>query len=133
MGLLLEAMPSEPAGQVAKQLQVPVLGIGAGNRVDGQLIIMHDLMGFYQEFRPMFAKCFVPDVVGDFVAHLQSYPDLKLMGREERKDGFLTLAEMAIAKYVADVKVRHFPSEEYIYPIKEERLAELKKSTYWKE
>ena len=133
MGILLEAMPSEPAGQVAKQLQVPVLGIGAGNRVDGQLIIMHDLMGFYQEFRPMFAKCFVPDVVGDFAAHLRSFPDLKQMGREERRDGFLTLAEMAIEKYVADLKVRHFPSEEYIYPIKEEQLAELKKSTYWKE
>ena len=51
MALLLEAMPSEPAGQIAKQLDIPVLGIGAGNEVDGQLIIMHDMMGFYQSFR----------------------------------------------------------------------------------
>lgn len=133
MGILLEAMPDEPAGQVARRLDVPVLGIGAGHKVDGQLVIMHDLMGFYQPFRPLFAKCFVPDVVDDFASHLHSFPDLKQMGREQRKDGFLTLAEMAIAKYVDEVRQRRFPSEEYIYPIKEEQLAELRKSRHWRE
>lgn len=132
MGILLEAMPSEPAGQIAKQLNIPIMGIGAGDKVDGQLIIMHDMMGFYQSFRPWFAKCFVPDVIGDFVNHLNSYPDMKQLGREQRKDGLFTIAEMAIAKYVEDVKKRKFPSEEYIYPIKEEQLAELKKSKHWK-
>lgn len=133
MGILLEAMPDEPAGQVARRLDVPVLGIGAGHKVDGQLVIMHDLMGFYQPFRPLFVKCFVPDVVSDFASHLHSFPDLKQMGREQRKDGFLTLAEMAIAKYVDEVRQRRFPSEEYIYPIKEEQLAELRKSRHWRE
>ena len=133
MGILLEAMPAEPAGQVAKRLDVPVLGIGAGDKVDGQLVIMHDLMGFYQPFRPWFAKCFVPDVIGDFVNHLKSFPDMKQMGREQRKDGFLTLAEMAIAKYVEDVKNHRFPDEEYTYPIKEDQLSELKKSRFWEE
>lgn len=133
IGILLEAMPAEPAGQIAKQLDIPIFGIGAGDMVDGQLIIMHDMMGFYQSFRPWFAKCFVPDVIGDFVNHLHSFPDMKQLGREQRKDGLFAIAEMAIARYIDDVKNHKFPSEEYIYPIKEEQLTELRKSKYWKE
>lgn len=132
MALLLEAMPSEPAGQIAKQLDIPVLGIGAGNEVDGQLIIMHDMMGFYQSFRPWFAKCYVPEVINDFAMGLKEVEDMKQYGREHRKDGLFAIAEMAIAKYVEEVKSRQFPSAEYIYPIKEEQLAEIKQSKYWK-
>lgn len=132
MALLLEAMPSAPAAQIAKQLDIPVLGIGAGNEVDGQLIIMHDMMGFYQSFRPWFAKCYVPQVIHEFAAGLKDVEDMKQYGREHRKDGLFAIAEMAIAKYVEEVKARQFPSEEYIYPIKEEQLAEIKQSKYWK-
>jgi len=132
MALLLEAMPAEPAGQIAKQLDIPVLGIGAGNKVDGQLIIMHDMMGFYQSFRPWFAKCYVPQVIHEFAEGLKDVEDMKQYGREHRKDGLFAIAEMAIAKYVEEVKTRQFPSEEYIYPIKEEQLAEIKQSKYWK-
>lgn len=133
MALLLEAMPSEPAGQIAKQLDIPVLGIGAGNEVDGQLIIMHDMMGFYQSFRPWFAKCYVPEVIQEFALGLKEVEDMKQYGREHRKDGLFAIAEMAIAKYVEEVKSRQFPSTEYIYPIKDEQLAEIKQSKYWKE
>lgn len=132
MALLLEAMPSAPAAQIAKQLDIPVLGIGAGNEVDGQLIIMHDMMGFYQSFRPWFAKCYVPQVINEFAEGLKDVEDMKQYGREHRKDGLFAIAEMAIAKYVEEVKTRQFPSEEYIYPIKEEQLAEIKQSKYWK-
>ena len=132
MALLLEAMPSAPAAQIAKQLDIPVLGIGAGNEVDGQLIIMHDMMGFYQSFRPWFAKCYVPQVIHEFADGLKDVEDMKQYGREHRKDGLFAIAEMAIAKYVEEVKARQFPSEEYIYPIKEEQLAEIKQSKYWK-
>lgn len=132
MALLLEAMPSAPAAQIAKQLDIPVLGIGAGNEVDGQLIIMHDMMGFYQSFRPWFAKCYVPEVIHEFAEGLKDVEDMKQYGREHRKDGLFAIAEMAIAKYVEEVKARQFPSEEYIYPIKEEQLAEIKQSKYWK-
>lgn len=131
MALLLEAMPSAPAAQIAKQLDIPVLGIGAGNEVDGQLIIMHDMMGFYQSFRPWFAKCYVPQVIHEFAEGLKDVEDMKQYGREHRKDGLFAIAEMAIAKYVEEVKARQFPSEEYIYPIKEEQLAEIKQSKYW--
>ena len=60
--LLLEAMPHEAALQVVLTLNIPVLGIGAG-LLDGQLIIMHDLLGFYPNFRPWFAKCYVPQII----------------------------------------------------------------------
>ena len=134
--LLLEAMPSEPAGQIAKQLNIPVYGIGAGNMVDGQLVIMHDLMGFYQPFRPWFAKCYIPEVAEDFSNYLKSLSDIRKVGREYRRDGLLVLAEMAVIKYIDDVLTRKFPGldskEDYIYPISKIHLSELMKSDKWK-
>lgn len=131
--LLLEALPNESAKQISRLLKIPVLGIGAGKDVDGQLVIMHDLMGFYQDFRPWFAKCYIPDVIKDFDAYIEEYKDgLKKLGRETRTDGLLKLAELAISKYIQEVKYKQFPSVEYIYPLKEEELNELRKSQYWK-
>jgi 3-methyl-2-oxobutanoate hydroxymethyltransferase len=130
--ILLEAMPEEPAAQVAHQLHVPIYGIGAGGKVDGQLVIMHDLMGFYASFRPLFAKCYVPSVARQFTEFLESVPDLQQMGRLERRDGLLVLAEMAIQEYVKDVRDRRFPGEAYTYSLKEEDLAALRLSSYWK-
>lgn len=132
MALLLEAMPSEPAGQIAKRLSIPVYGVGAGNMVDGQLIIMHDLIGFYQSFRPWFAKCYIPDVIEEFNEQIKAIANLKEYGREHRKDGIFALVEMALARYIKEVKEQKFPGPEYCYPIKEEQLAELRKSKYWK-
>ena len=130
--ILLEAMPGESAGQIAQQLSIPVYGIGAGGEVDGQLVIMHDLMGFYQMFRPFFAKCYVPVVAAKFSEYLSSVPDLRQLGRTERRDGMLVLAEMAIAEYVKDVREGRFPGKEFTYPIKDSELAELRTSTCWK-
>lgn len=130
--ILLEAMPSESAGQIAKQLKIPIYGIGAGNQVDGQLVIMHDIMGFYQPFRPWFAKCYIPEVINDFQEYLKSIPNLKEHGRNERKDGLLVLAEMAVKKYVDEVKENKFPCEEYCYPIKEDELKILEESRFWR-
>lgn len=130
--LLLEAIPSEPAGQIAKQLKIPVYGIGAGTMVDGQLIIMHDIMGFYHPFRPWFAKCYIPDVVSKFEKYISNIKDLRQVGKDERKDGLLVLATMAIEKYVSDVKNGKFPGEEYSYQITKEDLKILKTSKMWK-
>ena len=129
--LLLEAMPNEPASQVAKQLDIPVFGIGAGRDLDGQLIIMHDLMGFYKSFRPWFAKCYIPQVVGDFAELLRQHEDLRQLGREHRADGLMSLAERAIKAYVDEVKEFKFPSDEYCYPIKEEELNDIMSSDRW--
>ena len=130
--ILLEAMPSASAGQIAKQLKIPIYSIGAGSQADGQLIIMHDLQGFYQPFRPFFAKCYVPLVLPEFVEYIKKIEDLRKAGREERTDGLLVLAEMAIRKYIQEVKELKYPGEEYSYPIKENELTELRKSKDWK-
>lgn len=138
--ILLEAMPAEPAGQIAKQLTIPIYGIGAGGLVDGQLVIIHDLLGFYQPFRPWFAKCYIPEVINDFAAYLAQHENIRKMGKEERRDGLLVLVEMAIKRYIEEVVEeevvdKKFPGSgtEYSYPIKEEELEELKTSKYWKE
>jgi 3-methyl-2-oxobutanoate hydroxymethyltransferase len=131
--ILLEAIPSEPAGQIAKQLDIPVYGIGAGSEVDGQLVIIHDLMGFYQPFRPWFAKCYIPDVAQEFSDYIASLDDLKKIGREDRSDGLLVLAGMAVLKYIEEVKNKVFPGKDYSYSIKDEQLEVLKSSEMWKE
>jgi 3-methyl-2-oxobutanoate hydroxymethyltransferase len=130
--ILLEALPAEPAGQIARQFGVPIYGIGSGPRVDGQLLIMHDLMGFYAPFRPWFAKCYVPEVAEEFAQYLSGIEDLRKNGREQRRDGLLVLAEMAIGKYIAEVRGGEFPGTQFTYPLTPEELAELKTSKYWK-
>lgn len=130
--ILLEAMPTAPAGQIAQQLSIPIYGIGAGEKVDGQLVIMHDLMGFHQPFRPWFAKCYIPDVIKQFSDYIHKIEDIRKVGRDERKDGLLVLAEMALKKYIEDVRNCQFPGEQYSYPIEEKDLEILKKSKYWK-
>ena len=129
--ILLEGMPEETAGQIARQLRIPIYGIGAGRKVDGQLLIMHDLMGFYDSFRPWFAKCYVSFVAHEFSQYVAGIADLKQVGRSERRDGLLVLAEMAIAAYVKDVRSGYFPDAEYTYPIKEEELENLRASERW--
>lgn len=129
--LLLEAMPSEAAQQVSKQLSIPVLGIGTGEHVDGQLIIMHDLLGFYPDFRPWFAKCYIPQVIKLYQEEITTKPDLKKYGIETRADGLNYLVTLAIKEYVKEVKARIFPNINYNYPIKEEELNQIKNSKLW--
>ncbi len=129
--LLLEAMPSESAQQVSKQLSIPVMGIGTGEHVDGQLIIMHDLLGFYPDFRPWFAKCYIPQVIIKYQEELAAQPDLKKFGIETRADGLNNLVRLAIKEYVKEVKARNFPNVNYNYPIKEEELTQIQKSKLW--
>ncbi len=129
--LLLEAMPSESAQQVSKQLSIPVLGIGTGEHVDGQLIIMHDLLGFYPDFRPWFAKCYIPQVISKYQEEIKAQPDLKKYGIETRADGLNYLVTLAIKEYVKEVKARSFPDVNYNYPIKTEELSTIMKSKLW--
>ena len=132
VAILLEAMPEEPAAQIAQQLKVPIYGIGTGGKVDGQLVIMHDLMGFYAAFRPWFAKCYVPEVIDEFKKYLANAGDLRKLGRDERKDGLFMLAQMSISKYIEEVKSKIFPGADFTYPIKDEELEAVKTSDMWK-
>lgn len=130
--LLLEALPNESASQVAKNLTIPVLGIGAGTDVDGQLIIAHDSLGFFDGFRPKFAKCFIPEIINDVNSKFLNIKDIQQYGRETQNDGIGYLITKAIEKYIDQVKSKTFPGTKYSYPIKDEELEVIKSSKYWK-
>ena len=53
---LLEKIPSDLAKKVAKEVNIPIIGIGAGNKVDGQVLVLHDLIGMTKEFNPRFLR-----------------------------------------------------------------------------
>ena len=99
--LLLEAVPPEVAGFIARELPIPVLGIGAGAEVDGQLLIVSDVLGQFQAFTPKFVK---------------KYADIAGVTTE------------ALKEYVADVRDGRFPEEQHVYHMlegEEERFAEF--------
>ena len=86
--LVLEKVPAALAEKVAKSISIPVIGIGAGNGVDGQVLVTHDMLGMTHEFHPRF---------------LRRYLDL--------------YSEMTTAfeNYISDVKNKDFPSEKEQY------------------
>jgi len=86
--IVLEKIPAALGGKVAKELHIPVIGIGAGNAVDGQVLVMHDLLGITTEFSPRF---------------LRRYHNLNA---EINK---------AVKNYVEDVKSKDFPSDKEQY------------------
>jgi 3-methyl-2-oxobutanoate hydroxymethyltransferase len=86
--LLLEAVPPEVAGFIRAELPIPVLGIGAGDDVDGQLLIVSDVLGIFQAFTPKFVKKYA-DIAG--------------------------VATAALTDYVADVRAGRFPEEQHCY------------------
>jgi 3-methyl-2-oxobutanoate hydroxymethyltransferase len=54
--IVLEKIPAELAVKVAKEVQIPIIGIGAGNGVDGQVLVVHDMLGINNEFNPRFLR-----------------------------------------------------------------------------
>ncbi|EKV12512.1 3-methyl-2-oxobutanoate hydroxymethyltransferase PanB [Penicillium digitatum] len=96
--LVLEAMPSEVASIITQKLQIPTIGIGAGNRCSGQVLVQVDMTGNFQPGR------FVPKFV-------KQYADV------------WDEAARGISLYRDEVKSRAFPSEEYTYPIAKDELA----------
>ena len=55
-GIVLEKIPAKLATQVASEIKVPIIGIGAGPNVDGQVLVLHDMLGITQEFSPRFLR-----------------------------------------------------------------------------
>jgi 3-methyl-2-oxobutanoate hydroxymethyltransferase len=86
--LVVEKIPADLAQKVAQSISIPVIGIGAGGGVDGQVLVIHDLLGMNNEFSPRF---------------LRRYMNLY--------EGMTT----AIAQYVTDVKSKDFPNEKEQY------------------
>jgi 3-methyl-2-oxobutanoate hydroxymethyltransferase len=86
--IVLEKIPAKLAEKVAEELRIPVIGIGAGNGADGQVIVLHDMLGMTHEFNPRF---------------LRRYMNL-----------FESITN-AIGQYVSDVKSSEFPNNEEQY------------------
>uniref|UniRef100_UPI004049C918 3-methyl-2-oxobutanoate hydroxymethyltransferase n=1 Tax=Flavobacterium sp. TaxID=239 RepID=UPI004049C918 len=86
--LVLEKIPAHLAAKVAESISIPVIGIGAGSGVDGQVLVLHDMIGMTHEFSPKF---------------LRRYMNL------------FTDMSTAISQYVTDVKSVDFPNEKEQY------------------
>jgi 3-methyl-2-oxobutanoate hydroxymethyltransferase len=86
--LVLEKIPASLAKKVAETVSIPVIGIGAGGDVDGQVLVMHDMLGITQEFKPRF---------------LRQYADLQSVMLD------------AFKRYISDVKAKDFPNESESY------------------
>tara|TARA_R100000005_G_scaffold96399_2_gene82974 strand:- start:2242 stop:3087 length:846 start_codon:yes stop_codon:yes gene_type:complete len=104
--LLIEAVPEDTGRKIAQEMLIPVMGIGAGSLVDGQLLISHDLLGIYQNFRPKFAKCYIPHCL----------KVSKTRNRERwQDDGLFYLMVESFKLYVEEVRNKLFPASEHIY------------------
>ena len=113
--ILLEALPPNLASKISKDLEILIMGIGAGAQVDGQLLILHDLLGLYPNFRPKFAKCYVPEAIQEFIIQIGSVENLIDFGRSTRNDGFREIARLAVNLFIKETKAGIFPSSEYSY------------------
>lgn len=129
--ILLEAAPAAIGRQIAMRATVPLLGIGAGRNVDGQLLVIGDLLGMVATFRPKFAKCFVPLVLEEFQRMAVEPPTEGGAGGIAMQDGLLMLSALAIRRYAADVRSGSFPDADNEYPLTVEEEAELRKSSNW--
>lgn len=69
--LVLEKIPAALAGRVAREVSIPVIGIGAGGGVDGQVLVMHDMLGINEGFSPKFLRRYanLAPVINDAVSH----------------------------------------------------------------
>ena len=86
--IVLEKIPAKLAKEVAKSVSIPVIGIGAGNGVDGQVLVLHDMVGMTHEFNPRFLR-----------RYMNLFDDMT----------------NAISQYVEDVKTVDFPSDKEQY------------------
>ena len=86
--IVLEKIPAKLAKEITKSISIPIIGIGAGSNVDGQVLVMHDMLGINSDFNPRF---------------LRRYSDLS------------TIINKAVGNYIKDVKTKQFPNknEEY--------------------
>lgn len=86
--IVLEKIPASLAAQVAKEITIPIIGIGAGGAVDGQVLVTHDLLGISKDFSPRFIR-----------RYLNLYDEI--LG--------------AVGRYIEDVKNKDFPNEKEQY------------------
>ena len=114
-GVFLEAIQPKASRAITESVNFLTFGIGAGRFTDGQLLILHDLLGLYPNFRPKFARCSIPHTLEELLSELSKVEDLVKHGRSSRNDGIFRLTVIAVNHYIKEVRERSFPSEEYSY------------------
>lgn len=72
--LVLEAIPLELAQQITSAIDIPTIGIGAGPHCDGQILVLHDVIGLFERFVPRFVKCYA-NLKEDALSALKNYKD----------------------------------------------------------
>lgn len=72
--LILEAIPAELAAQITEELTIPTIGIGAGPSCDGQVLVLHDVIGLFERFLPKFAKRYV-NVKDEVLRAIKNYKE----------------------------------------------------------
>ncbi len=98
--IVFEMVTSDVAKIITKSVKVPTIGIGSGINCDGQVLVVHDMLGMFEKIKPKFAK---------------RYLNLS----EEIRN--------AINSYVKDVKEEKFPSQEHTFSMEKEELEKLEK------
>ena len=113
--ILLEAVPPKIAKKISDTAKIITFGIGAGKFTHGQLLILHDLLGLYPNFRPKFAKCYIPAVIEQFSLNLSNSGNLTVFGKETRADGLHEIARLAVVTFIREVKAGKFPDDAFSY------------------
>jgi 3-methyl-2-oxobutanoate hydroxymethyltransferase len=86
--IVLEKIPAKLAEEVTSSLKIPIIGIGAGRKTDGQVLVLHDMLGITQEFSPRFLR-----------RYHNLYAEIK----------------GAVQNYIKDVRTQEFPNEKEQY------------------
>ena len=99
--IVLESIPAPVAAMVTERISIPTIGIGAGIDCDGQVLVLHDVLGLYGDFKPKFAK---------------RYGDIG------------TAVVDALRAYDSDVREGRFPDDEHSFTMKDSELAALRQN-----
>lgn len=96
--IVVELVPSDTAKKITESVGIPTIGIGAGPHCDGQVLVLHDMLGLFQDFKPKFVK---------------RYANIR------------EVIENAVKEYSAEVREGKFPSEEFSFEMTEEETGRL--------
>lgn len=99
--LILEAIPQQLAKIITEKVKIPTIGIGGGVHCDGQVLVLHDLLGLFKRFTPKFVKV---------------YADI------------YTAQVDAVKEFISDVQEESFPAAEHSFNMKKELVEDLKKA-----
>ncbi len=86
-GIVLEKVPAQLAAEVTKNVKAPIIGIGAGNQVDGQVLVLHDMLGITQEFSPRFLRRYHnlhQEILGAVHGYIRDVKDMDFPNEKEQ-------------------------------------------------